>query len=483
MPKRSDSSAPMIVALLIAAAVVLVIVFGSRLWGEDAAELPPAPAQAPAEASLDGVDLRAVHAQLLPAWISARSQSGAELLEERAFEALDAELRPNPALAQMMAELREHTTPTALRREPDRQAAMAVVRRWNEHLDEAEIPYLLRANIIASGEVIQFYTLSCEVIADAMVEVGSGRHRVRYVRRVDRLNLRETYLGMVREQEEGVIIILDEVAKFATDEVWPLLTPPSKSHPRDDLHAAFGPSVTAEALASLSSEDARLLQSTASARQALVNAVMAIGGRASCGSQFRIVTTPWNGYDAPTLALIRQAVGLGASHCPQVTADELDAIERASTTLRSTPSLRPAVEALCAWAAQPMVVHEARHAADLQQATTARERTCLWCGPNDPEQARVELSAYMAELAWTDSPALALFQACEAVSQDQGAGHGEALEVITERTDHGCTEGALSGAAEIMRALEVSGFGRSDPISFVGEYPERVPVDDLRRGG
>ncbi len=484
MPRRKDSPVPMLVALLAVGTVVLLVVFGPRLWDGMAPDPPePEPGQAPAEASLGGVDLRAVHAELLPAWISARSRLGADLQEKRAFEALDAALQPNRALSQMMAELREHTTQKALHHEQDREAAMAVVRRWNQHLDEAGIPYLLRANIVASGDVVQFYTLSCEVIVDGMVEVGSGRHRVRYVRRVDRLNLRETYLGMVREQEEGVIIILDAVAAFATDEVWPLLTPSAQSQPRDEIHAAFGPSVTREALASLSPDDARLLQSTAAARQALVNAVATIGERASCGSRFRILAIPWNGYDEAALAPIRQAVGLGSSQCPQVTADEFEAIEHASATLRGTEALRPAVEALSAWATQPMVVHEARHAADLVQATTAEERTCLWCGPNDPEHARIELSAYMAELAWTQSPALALFQACQAVYRDQGVGHGEALEVITERTDHACTEGELPGAAEIMQRLEASAFERSDPISFVGDYPPRVPIDDLRRGG
>ena len=476
----------MVVAVLATTTLVLAIIFGPRLWramttdGAGLAAAPPGPP--PAEATIDGVDLRRIHTELFPAWVVTRANPGAPLQEERAFTALHAALEPNATLASLATELRQHTAHDRLWRHDDQERALALIRDWNRVLDEAQIPYLLRANLMASGDAVRFYALSCEVMAQARVAVGPDEHRVRLVRRVDRLNLREWYMGMVREQEEGVVIIIDRVSDFATNEVWPLLDPTADTTIRGALHAAFTTAVAEEAATHLPPAVLERLRSTAAARLALVAAVESIRQRHACGSRFIIATIPWNGFDEDELAPIRQAQRRASGACPEVTRDELDAIERASTTLHQAEGLRPAVETLVAWVSRPLVIHEARHAADLSLAKTARARSCQWCGPHDPEATRIELSAYLAELAWTQSPAVALFQVCHATAGDPGVGHGEALEVIMDRSEHSCSDGALPRANAVARALEADAFGRSDPIEIRGEYPSRLTVDDLQWG-
>jgi hypothetical protein len=485
MPARRDSNRPILIALLMASVITLGVVFGPRLWrtlvpadAADPVDHAPAP---PAPAMFEGVDLRHVHAELLPAWVSAQSQPEARKDEATAFTALAAAVQPSATLRETIETLRMHSAPERLLEPGNPEQLLAVVRRWNETIERAGVPYLLRANIGGAPRPF-FYAFSCEVLADTHVTVAGAEHRVRLIRRVDRINMREWYLGRVSEQEEGVIIVLDNVVELAKDRIWPLLAPAEQLAALGPVPAVFAPAVQQEVSLGLSASHVELLRATASARAELVAAVTAMQARVTgCGGGLIVPTLPWNGFGEEELQRMRALVS-DVVRCPAITTAEHEVLLRGSATLRETEGLEPAVEALAAWAARPIIVHEARHAADAADAAAGRARVCQWCEPSDPQPARMELSAYLAQLAWTDAPALSLYQLCHATAASPGLGHAEALAVIFDRADHYCEAGPLGDAAAVARSLELEAFGRSDAIELAGELPSQVPVRSLNLG-
>ncbi len=484
MPARRDSHRPVLLALLITTAIVLGVALGPRLWRSLApSDTAPSAADAatpPAPAMFEGVDVRLVHTEPLPAWITAQSQPEAHEGEEAAFATLMAAVEPSATLRDIVVELRSRATPERLHEPHNVEQLLKLVRRWNETLDRAGIPYVLRANVAGSPRPF-FYAFSCEVVADSRVEVAGTEHRARLLRRVDRINMREWYLGTVSEQEEGVIIVLGNVVTFAMDQLWPLLAAPESVTALGPVSVAFAPAVQAELAAGLPAAYVESLRATASARAELVAAVTAMHERLTrCGGGYLVSIIPWNGFTAEELQRMRGVVADG--RCPAITTPEHEVLVRSSATLRNAEGLEPALEALAAWATRPILVHEARHAADAADAAAGRARVCHWCGQGDPELTRMELSAYLAELAWSDAPAVALFQACHATSDSPGVGHAEALAVILERADHYCEAGPLEHAATVARALETEAFGRGDAIALKAELPSRVPVRSLNVG-
>ena len=75
---------------------------------------------------------------------------------------------------------------------------------------------------------------------------------------------------------------------------------------------------------------------------------------------------------------------------------------------------------------------------------------------------RAELAAYLAELAWSEAPEIAFFDACLVAEADQTA-HAEALAILFDAAHWSCAAipDELSTRA---RALEQDAFGRSEEI-------------------
>ena len=90
-------------------------------------------------------------------------------------------------------------------------------------------------------------------------------------------------------------------------------------------------------------------------------------------------------------------------------------------------------------------------------------------------EMRAELSAYLSTLAWSGSPATALFQACHSVLDDEGT-HGRALRFLLAELDVSCTQPPPSGLAPRARALERELFERSQTLRFGSDFPEQLPL-------
>ena len=150
---------------------------------------------------------------------------------------------------------------------------------------------------------------------------------------------------------------------------------------------------------------------------------------------------------------------------------------RTSTeALAAEADLRPAVEALLAWAARAIVVHEARHEADAVELGNREDRLdCSICGERDSAAVRAEVSTYVASFAWSDAPVMALFQACDAVATSGGA-HRRAMEIVLDSAEASCRAHAIDDLAATMKELEQWAFDRSEAITSPAGYPTSLPL-------
>lgn len=112
---------------------------------------------------------------------------------------------------------------------------------------------------------------------------------------------------------------------------------------------------------------------------------------------------------------------MGVGRCAGIWGTELGDLWKASDTLESREGLPDALEQLAAWVARSVAVHELRHVADDAEYGDDDPRPCGPCISSDPPVVRSEAAAYVAELAWSEAPAAALYQICVATSQGHGA--------------------------------------------------------------
>jgi hypothetical protein len=194
---------------------------------------------------------------------------------------------------------------------------------------------------------------------------------------------------------------------------------------------------------------------------------------------FRVM--PWNGYDQDMLADLADHVEGG--RCAGVHPDEFAALARASEDFRARAELESALEHLAGWVARPVVVHELRHVGDdIVRGDDDEPRKCGACAVTDPDPVRAEVSAYVAELAWTETPALALHQMCASTQDDPDelTIHGRARAVVLTALGWACHEGVPEDLVERARRVEQDSFGRSESIALGSEVPARLSIVSAR---
>lgn len=441
------------------------------------------PAHAPA---LERVDLPRVHAELLPRWLVAQGKRAAgEGVDEElaAFEALRAAVAADANLAALLHELHELSSPSRLGAAPRR--ALYLTWAWSHYLDRQGAPFLVLGSVRSQGFGPLFVATIHRVHVDAAVVVGTGSHRVRITSRIDGTNVREAYLGAAGEDD--AVVVLDRLRDFAIDEVWPLLDPWLEL--RTSTQRGFAAAIREEARARLSGEATQRLRHTAAARGSMVEVVRAIESRRrDCDSGFHLGDVPWSGASP---AQLQRLAGVADRHagrsCPGITADEVATLERATLALHADATqglgLEAALEELVALTAEHVVIHEARHLADATHADGFDEPLpCASCSPSMGITARAELSGYLASLAWSSAPALALFQACRSLAPDQGKPlepgepHRDALELLQRRMGAVCFEGPPHELQALARHLEHEMLGRSDAIALPESFPRRLPL-------
>ncbi|MEM9452997.1 MAG: hypothetical protein AAGF11_02375 [Myxococcota bacterium] len=437
------------------------------------------PPHAPAP---DQVDLRRVHTELLPHWLIARSRRTRGLgasPEEAAFKALRAAVAPDPNLAMLLDELHDLSAPSRLAEDPRR--ALYLSWAWSHYLGQHQAPFLIQGTIRGSKLGPIFSAGIYEIHSNAMVGLGSSAYRVQLVSRIDRTNLREQYLGAAGH--DGAVLVIDRLLDFAAAEVWPLLDPWLELE-LDGRRNFAGP-VRAEARRQLSAAALDRLAASAKARWAITRTLRAIERRrAACGSGFRINDVPWSGFSEERLGRLEDVALRHAERaCPGITLGEVWALGEASEALHPDPELLAALQELVAWTAQHVAVHEARHLADDGLVEGFDEPlACASCAEHMGISSRAELSGYLASMAWSPSPTLALYQACRSLAGEHGritaAGepHREALKLFQRRVGPVCLDGPPPELRALARHLEVEMLGRSEVMALPTDFPTRLPV-------
>lgn len=432
--------------------------------------------------ALERVDLPRVHAELLPRWLVAQghhARGDGAAAEAEAWQALHAAVAPDPNLASLLLELRALSPPLELREQPHR--ALYLAWAWNEYLDRHDAPFLVQASVRAHGFGPVLTATTYRVHADVAVAVGTSAHRVRITSRVDGTNLREAYLGAAGEHD--AVVVADRLQDFALMEVWPLLDPWLELGPA--VRRGFAEPIRAEARARLSPAAFERLAATAAARWSITRTVQAIEARRrDCEAGLRINEVPWDGFGPTRLARLGEiARRHDGRACPGITAAEVEALAEATAQLEADATLQAALEELVALTAEHVAIHEARHLADAALAAGFDEPLpCASCSEAMGITARAELSGYLASLAWSPSPALALYQACRSLGSDQGRPlqpgepHRDALELLQRRVGAVCVDGPPPRLHALARHLEQEMLGRSDPIALPRSFPRRLPL-------
>lgn len=427
---------------------------------------PPHP---PDPEALARIDQARVHGQLIPAWTIALARattpSGRRYADVMLAD-LEEAVAPDPNLASLL-----RSTHRALREDPLEHVARLDYLLWayNHYLDRQAVPWRVEASLVLGEERAFVRMLTYEVMADARTARG---HRLRMLRRADRTNAVEGWLGHT-VRDDGAFVILARVLHFTVRHVWPGLHPALDAR-RPAAERPWLGEVRREVRAALGGETFELLAQSAVDQQALIEVADSVAARAECGSRFRIHDLPYNGLsrrgrDAIERALARSRTPEGdVAECPDITLDEAARIVGASERLASTDGLMEAVERLIMVVARSVAVHELQHAEDGEEAE------CPGCPKWLVGLPRAEVSAYLSAMSTEGLGYLALLQAC--VTPRGNDLHGRSLEVVLEAIlPLGCEGPTRWDLYVYAERIETRLFGKRGDIALP-ELPDRVPL-------
>ena len=384
---------------------------------------------------------------------------------QRAYGELTEAVAEDENLTELLGEMNELIEVEGIPAQAGQQKLLWLTRAWNQYLDENGAKYFLRGFIVRQPEpVLQLY--AHEVVGDGMVTVDGDDVRVRFVSRLDEVNRYAPYHAS--EPSEGAAVLSDRLVLFATERVWPLLASEPES-PKGRRAQAFRDTVVAEVEAGLPSAFP-ILKATADVRAAAVRVRAEMWDRHHSCNRYVLKNQPWNGFDEATLDKLQVRLGSGA--CPVVYARELAALAELSNVAANTERLEDAVGQLVAWVGRLDAIHEARHYMDrIDVYDDDAKVVCKICSGSDGPMTRGEVSAILAEFAWSDAPATALYRRCSA----EGKEPSRATEVIFEELKWSCSEGPHPNLATAAREQAEIGFDRDAPVEIV-ELPSALPL-------
>lgn len=411
------------------------------------------------------VDFELLHGRVIPWWMIAHGRAhrqGGRAERERALQTLRAVVSPDPNLKELFEELDAKL----------REGALAHARRidwllwaYNAYIDAQRVPFRLEAALLLrqDGRAV-FHTRSYRVLGDYGGRRGDPR--VRLVRRADRTNIVEHYLGHTSRGDDGAIVVVDRILHFAVREVWPALHPALDAR-RPLRERALLPRVRDEVRAALPYRTRLLLEETAVDQQALVEVERSIHDRHWCGSRFRIWDLPYNGLAPEDRRELTAAVARGEnSPCPEVTLEEAARMVGASERLGSERGIEDAIERLATFVTRAIAVHELRHAADGDGAID-----CPGCPAGVDDATAAEMSGYLAAFGTPGLAHVAMLQAC-AEPWSGNDPHSRALRLLgRELVPNGCEGGAVRDLPARARRLERALFGERRSVRVPWRWP------------
>ncbi|MFH1808985.1 MAG: hypothetical protein ABIJ09_09590 [Pseudomonadota bacterium] len=433
------------------------------------------PTHPPDPRVLSHINFKLVHEKLLPEWVAAEGSAGMyrdPYQAEAAFQALLAEVGRDPNLDALLQELRLRLV---TRQFIDRAERIKyLLWAWNDYLQRNGQRFWVRGTAHRSTYNAFFSLKTYDLLARPQVQVAGQQYRISLVTRIDRRDVREPYLGAASKNENTAFVVVDRLHDFVIDHLWPVLDGEAGAL-RDPVDAAFAEAVVFEALVHLDEASLRPVATTAHHRRAMARAIDGINRRQSCSGSYVAGSIPLAGLEADVLEQVQDiAERSWLDACPAVTLVEAEVFASSTRALATTEDLAEALGTLAAWLAQGVTVHEVRHMADSDLADGLDQPLpCARCPASMDTEVRAEVSAYLSTLAWSGSPATALFQACHSVRDDDGA-HGRALNFLLAQLDVSCTRSPPPFLADRARALERELFERSQPVRLGADFPQRV---------
>jgi hypothetical protein len=435
---------------VLAASCAGMLAAGVWWWQRLPDEAPPSGYgfEVPQQARRHGdIDVWTVHTVLWPGWVVAGEAERAS-----AGDTLLAALAPDPALVGVAEEI---VAGAALR---DREAFVAQIGTWNAALAAREIPWVLGEGMAGNGAYVKAYY----VVGRPRVRLGEREVPVALGLRADRLNVREGWLGIADDIGESQVV-LDRVADYVFDQVWPALDP--------ELEEPIAISLRQDIARALPPEQISVLAQTAPLRRSMLLAAASVEERGrGCGSGFRM-RLDWDGLTE--LGRLQAYADRDAGQpCPGITSAEVHAIGRATMGIRGEPALPEALEALVGYTARHVAVHEARHALDHEDWGAGTPPPCEGCGVDG--RARIELSAYTSALASSEA-VMAWAQGCGLLQQGSGGSAEVALQRLLSELDAPCTRPAPPDLASRATAASTRWFGRPEAATLPQAPFDRLP--------
>lgn len=439
-----------------------------------------APTFEPDPVTLRKIDLRRVHAQLLPGWVieAARARRGRPHDEPGAFAALVGEAGRDANLRAIVDELRPLVVDDL---EDDGGRALYLLWAWGDYLRRFRHPYWLQADVAERDEarVLQLSTYRVRHVTD--VGLGAQAFEVRFVERLDGTTLREPFLGATRRGDDFATVVVDRVEDFVVEDVWPLLD--EDDEPLSPMGRNWAPALRREVEATLRPSDFAQLQATAKLQRRLRSVVRGVRRRRGCVRRRLLRRVGHDGLGDVRLRRLQGIVERERGRaCPSLTPRELEELAVVSAKLRRRPQLPAAFDALVAVAARHVAIHEVRHLADHAQLGGLDDvLPCRSCREDMPGEARAELSGHLAAIAWSEVPSLAMYQACLVVSREPTAPHAAAMDLLTTRLGRPCGSGPPADPAMVARQLETEMLERSEPIALPRAFPRRLRSPKKRK--
>jgi hypothetical protein len=411
-----------------------------------------------------GVPVAEVHEALMPDWVV---ELGRGTPGNPAYSALHAAAAGNPELQGLVSSMFDSTV--RLDREQGVAEQAELVDRWNEWMRTNNAPYVLQLPMGSRLRYQQFMPMTYYVAATFSVPGEVEPVPVDFLTRLDPLNLVEGYAGHVREGSPRATVLVEQVTRSATWDIWPMLDPELDSQLPAHL-AAIAPRVRTEIQALLSPADFSALQRTAGPRLQFMQQVDQIQSRIECGGGFEFLTIPLRGYSDEMLLQWREndAEPDNGRSCPGLTFSELDAMREASAALRGVPGVRQAAYALVAAVGRGVAIHEVQHSYDLHV-----DIACNGCGIS-AESILTEASAYAASFAdpaigWTT-----LYLSCVELEEISGQ-HGFAVYAVLDAMNFPECEGTLpENLSETVQAMRMQWWGRAPQPTLPADYPASI---------
>jgi len=418
---------------------------------------------------LDKVDLKKIHTTGFTDYIAGL---GAEdkASRHRAFKRFKALLQNDANLLAILEELHKlilERTGVGLTRESQvsrkRERTQYLVWAWNHYLKQNKKPWKIEAEVTVYPKETVLYGVSYKIVTYKHYKFDGYPIRVKWLRRVDNLNLEERYLGHASRPDSRsteALVVLQQVESWAIKHLWPMVI----QHSNDSLHQmaqAFAPHIRTAMQKQLPSRHFRTLKRAWHTKKELETLHERFNEKQRCHG-YTYDPIPWNGWSTKSTQAFMQ-FAKQFPKCIRFTKQESEQFAKGHLFLKGN-AFQKAIAVLGEWVARGISIHEARHIADWKKYRDNRFIIpCPGCPKGLSKSSISELSAYSASFSQKDIALITLYQAC-GLLHGSDEGHGTSEQAVNALLQlllpKGCDKGPPKAFWKKAKSLDTKLFGR-----------------------